>query len=128
MILTPDTVEVARPRGKCERRGAWPVVEEGLDLDWSAFYGAEVSINQRVQFAVNVHSCLAHALVGGVNHASSLAQAALYLAITQLSIEQSFSNSWKARQPLHFKQPEKIYFQISLVASETLRRHSRAHS
>ena len=82
MVLTPDAVEVARPCRKRERRGAWPVVEEGLDLDWSAFYGAEVSINKSVQSAINVDSCLAYALVGGLNHASSLAQTALYSAVT----------------------------------------------
>ncbi len=37
VVLTPNTVEVAGPSGKGEGCGAWPVVEEGLDLDGSAF-------------------------------------------------------------------------------------------
>ena len=58
MVLAPDAVEVAGPCGKGEGCGAWPVVEERLDFDGSAFYGAEVSIDKSVQSPLNVCSRL----------------------------------------------------------------------
>ena len=38
-------------------------MEEGFDFDWSAFYGAEVSVGEGVEFAVYVCSCFAVAFL-----------------------------------------------------------------
>ncbi len=46
MILAPDAIEVAGPRGKCESCRSWPVVKEGFDLDRSAFHCTKVSIDK----------------------------------------------------------------------------------